>query len=437
MKCDLSKYPSKVSFSHKLEDLATRNSLSNISTIGRLYRAGNSYFISYKGIDVKLNVKNKNLKDLSDGDLILVKGDYDNIDMPSIQVRDIILCSKCINAIPKEVSKDYGGLNLLLNKRKKETILFRAMMLKKIREILCEQGFIEVETPILQYYPDSAPVATFSTRYSDGKHDYHLRICPEEYLKRLILGIDKVYEIAKCFRNSDKSKTHSPEFTMLEFYSAFTTYENMMNITEELIEFLALQLNGTTKLNFRGCIVDVKKPWKRISVRDAGVKYCGFDPLIASPEKLRKCLGTTEDIPKESLLKKLIKDKLEPVFEQPTFLTNYPIGVGAPDKTCKDDPLTNERAEVFLANGFELANLGSINNDPVFLERHNRKNLLNKFGADVVDGYLDKNFLYELGFGLPPLACSGIGIDRLVMLLRNIDDINDTIVYPFNVGSKQ
>jgi lysyl-tRNA synthetase class 2 len=219
---------------------------------------------------------------------------------------------------------------------------------------------------------------------------------------------------------------------MLEFYASFLTYENIMDLTEELIEKLALDLKGGTELDFNGYKIDVKRPWKRVSVRDASLQTYGIDPIELNAEELKKFLGIKEDLSRDKLLTIFIEEKLENLFIQPTFLINYPMGVGAPDKTNIKDKLTTERTEVFIAKGFELANLGSINNDPEFLKKHNIQNLINKYGEQSgSEKYLDVDFLYEMGFGIPPLACCGIGVDRLTMLLSNKSNINETIIYPF------
>lgn len=438
MKVNLDHYPSNPEFSKRLEDLLAGESQIDVTTAGRvLRRTDGSLVLYHNGSEIKLETQN-GLDNLSIGDVVKVRGDYVQTgNQRRFVAREATLYSKCINPLPDEVkSESTGAINLLVNPDKRETILLRSKTLKTIRSFLDTNGFVEVETPILQYYPDSAPVSTFKTEYNGKGHEYHLRICPEEFLKRLALGFDRVYEIAKCFRNSDRSKKHNPEFTMLEFYAAFTTFEDTMVLTEQLVEKVALETRGKTKLKFKGYEIDVKTPWKRISVQDAARENYGFDILNASEEDLRKVLGADEDLPREALLTRFIEDKLEGLFIQPTFLTYYPLGVGAPDKPSRVYPGTMERCEAFVARGFELANLGSINNDPLFLDKHNRNNLVNKFGEGNVERYLDRDFLYEVGFGLPPLACSGVGIDRLVMLLANKEDIKDTIVYPFKVGEK-
>ena len=438
MEVNLDHYPSDSELSKKLEDLLAEGSQSDITTAGRVLRRKNgSLALYHNGVEIELE-SNNGLSNFNTGDVVKVRGDYVQADHRGRFVaRETTLCSKCINPLPDEVkSESTGGINLLVNPDKRDTILLRSRALKTIRSFLDTNGFVEVETPVLQYYPDSAHVPTFKTEYNGKGHEYHLRICPEEFLKRLTLGFDRVYEIAKCFRNSDRSKKHNPEFTMLEFYAAFTTFEDTMALTEQLVEKVALETKKTTKLKFKGYEIDVKTPWERISVQEAARTNYGFDILNASDEDLRKILGITENLPKGVLLTKFIEDKIEGLFIHPTFLTYYPLGVGAPDKPSRKYPGTMERCEAFVARGFELANLGSINNDPLFLDQHNRNNLINKFGESNVEKYLDRDFLYEVGFGLPPLACSGIGIDRLVMLLADKDDIKDTIAYPFKVGEK-
>jgi len=432
------KYPSSIEFSKRLEDLLAGEPQLDVTTVGRVLRRNDGKLVLYhNGTEIELESKN-GLENISLGDVVIIRGDYVQTgNQRKVIAREVALSSKCINPIPNNVEPDIaGGVNLLTDRSKRETLLLRSEALKTIRSFLDTNGFVEVETPILQYYPDSAPVPTFKTEYNGKGHEYHLRICPEEFLKRLTLGFDRVYEIAKCFRNSDRSKKHNPEFTMLEFYAAFTTFEDTMRLTEQLVERVALETKGTTKLQFKGYELDVKSPWKRISVQDAARENYGLDILNASNENLKKILGVATDLSRESLLTKFIEEKLEGLFIQPTFLTYYPLGIGAPDKPSRLYPGTMERSEAFVAGGFELANIGSINNDPLFLDRHNRNNLRNKFGESDVERYLDRDFLYEVGFGLPPLACSGVGIDRLVMILANKEDIKDTIAYPFKVGRK-
>lgn len=422
-----------------LEEIIKNTSSENIMTVGRLLKKrGGGLILYHNGYEIELEASDA-LRNFSIGDVVRVRGDYIQAEnQRKFVAREATLLSKCINPLPDEVRSDAAGaINLLIEPEKRETILLRSKVLKTIRSFLDEKGFVEVETPILQYYPDIAPVPTFKTSYDGNGHEYHLRICPEEFLKRLTLAFDRVYEIARCFRNSDRSKKHSPEFTMLEFHAAFATYEDMMQLTEQLIESVALATKGTTELSFRGYEIDVKTPWKRVSVQDAAKENFGIDVLHTSEEELKKLLGITEDLPREVLLTKFIEDKLETMFVQPTFLTHYPLGIGAPDKPSKLYPGTMERCEAFIAKGFEIANLGSINNDPSFLERHNKNNLRRKFGEDYIEKYLDKDFFYDIGFGLPPLACSGIGVDRLVMLLANKDNINDTIIYPFKVEEEK
>ncbi len=427
---DLNRYPSKIEFSHEVEDLIKGESLDGISTVGRILGNAEQGFVLYhNGFYIPMSISGE--PSVEAGDVVRVVGDYTTDNGPKINAKDLSLCSKNNMGIPStEVPEKYGGLNMLLNKDKRETVLLRSKIVKEVRSFLDGKGFIEVETPVLQYYPDSAPVPTFNTTYEDTGHVYHLRICPEEYIKRLTLGIDRVYEVAKCFRNSEKSSKHSPEFTMVEFYASFLTYQDMMNLTEELFEGTALKLMGDTKLKFGEYEIDLKRPWERISVREAGIKFYGVDPLSMSKEELRDFLGVDGDLSMENLLTIFIEERLENRFVQPTFLTNHPL-IGVPDKPDVRDKTTRERAEAFIARGFELANLGSINNDPDFLRAHNTNNLINKFGQDYVAQYLDLDFLFEVEHGLPPLACCGIGIDRLTMLLSNKTNINDAIAYPF------
>jgi len=432
MKTDLRNYPARVKFTHTMPTLiGSDRNLQNVKVVGRLIRGDNGQWFLYEdGVRTKVSL-NGSLPHINEGDYVVLNGDYFIGQTSFLVANEIQICSRNFNKLSnKRETKDLGGLEILTDTKKRENILTRAKAIKCIRAFLDERGFVEVETPHLRYYPSTSAIQ-MRTKSRINEHEYFLRGSPEKHMQRLALTIPKFYEIGKCFRDGECDETHSPEFTMLEFYSTFSDYNFMMDLTEELIEEIALKTMGTTKLRFQGYDIDVKRPWKRISIRDASKQNYGIDLIETSTGDLKKLLEIKEDLSREVLLTKFIESKLEELFIQPTFLTNYPIGVGAPDKLNEFDVQTMERSEGFLARGLELINVGTLNNDPIFLIDHYAKNIERRYGADKVAEYLDEDFLYEIGCGIPPLACSGIGIDRLVMLLTGEKHINRVMCYPF------
>jgi len=438
---DLSRYPS----GNQVRDLYQRverlESLCGKSgpllTLGRIFLDKGSYIVYDRGVQARLNLSSKLNGIISEGDLVFVEGNYHyNGRQHSIDVTKIQLCSKCTHPFSEIKDKNrYTGTSLVLDQDRRKTLIRRANALKAIRSFLDERGFIEVETPILQYYPDSAPVKTFDTGDNPTGHKYHLRICPEEYLKRLNMGLDKVYEMGKCFRNEGNSPKHSSEFTMLEAYEAYTSYEETMKLTEELFQHVALRVNGTTKINFNGVNTDLKAPWPRISVRDAGIKHYGIDIHSISNATLRQVTESNE-VDRKGLVKLFIEKKIEPLLEHPTFLIDFPVSYITYGKAKDNDPLVVEGAEAFIAGGLEIASAGAVNNDPQTIRAHNIQNLVNKYGSSRVNGHLDEDLLYEMEFGLPPISGVGVGIDRLIMILGGINNIKETQAYPFRNGNQ-
>lgn len=432
MEVDLLKYPARVNFTHTVRDLnGLDRNIDAIRVRGRVMRADDDQWFLYEdGIRTRVDL-NETLSQVKSGDYVIVNGDYLVEENPLLVAKKVQLCSRSINVVRSDRdTRDFCGLELLADNKKRENIFIRAKAIKTIRSFLDSRGYVEVETPNLRYFPSSSSTQMRTQSKING-HEYFLRGSPEKHIQRLALSIPKFYEIGKCFRDDKCDDTHSPEFTMLEFYSTFADYKDMMGLSEELIETVALETQGTTVLHFRGHEIDVKRPWKRISVRDASKQEYGLDPIEVSTSELKRILGIREDLSKEALITRFIESKLEGIFIQPTFLTNYPTGVGSPDKTNEFDRKTMERSEGFLAGGLELVNIGTSNNDPLFLRDHYVKNIERRYGADKVAEYLDEDFLFEMGCGVPPLAGSGMGIDRLVMVLTGERNINRVMCYPF------
>ncbi len=438
MKVDFTKYPSSMQIAELYKKSKTlENLLGNQDEVyvrGRLFQKGDKIVLYDKG--TYLDVQFSNGATFSNGDLVIVKGQYSEGN--PLRVDEVNLCARCEeNFEDVSDSNRYTGTSLVLSDERRRALALRSNVLKEIRGYLNDRGFIEFETPILQYHPDCAPVPTFKTREDSSGHEYHLKICPEEFIKRLAFGFDKIYDLGKCFRNGESSEKHSPEFTMLEAYETFSTFEDSMKLTERLIEHVAKEVNGTTKVNYNGFEIDFKAPWERISVDEASKKFYGQSVFELSEEDLKKEIRLPNArLKKSDLIRIFMEQKLEPHFIQPTFLTYYPSGSGSPEKNTPGNPQTKEQGEAFVAKGIEIANIGEVNNDPEYLERHNTNNAINKFGVDKIEGNLDKDFLYEMRFGLPPLCGLGIGVDRLIMILGGITDIRKTQAYPFRNGDK-
>ncbi len=432
MEVNLRDYPARVNFSHDLKKLLNeRENRSGVSLVGRMMLDDQNQWSLYEdGFRLRINM-NGSKPNINEGDYVVVRGNYFQEGEPYLVAEKIEPCSRSI--VPPHVnenSEGLEGLELLTDQKKRENILLRSRMMKKIRSFLDDKDFVEVETPHLRYFP-SASSKQMTTKSRINGHEYFLRGSPEKHILRLALSLPKFYEIEKCFRDGECDSIHSPEFTMLEFYSTFKDYKDMMGMTEELVEQTALETRGTTKLSFNGYEIDVKRPWKRVTVREAGIQGYNLDPIEASDSEIKRMLGINEDIPRDILLTRFIEERLERLFIQPTFLTNYPLGVGAPDKTDEFDRKTMERSEGFIAGGLELVNLGTLNNDPLFLRKHYAEHIERRYGPDKAREFLDEDFLLEVGSAIPPSACSGIGLDRLAMVLTGEKHINRVMCYPF------
>jgi len=438
MEVDLTKYPSSSQIaelykkSRTLEDLLGNQ--NEVYVRGRLFQKGDKIVLYDRG--AYLDVQISNGATFSNGDLVIVKGQYSEGN--PLRVDEVTLCARCEGNFEEVLdSNRYTGISLVLDGERRKLLVLRSNVLKAVRGYLNNQGFIEVETPILQYHPDCAPVPTFKTREGSSGHEYHLKICPEEFIKRLAFGFDKIYDLGKCFRNGESSEKHSPEFTMLEAYETFSTFEDSMKLTERLIEHVAKEVNGTTKVNYRGFEIDFKTSWKRISVDEASKRFYGKSVFELNEGELREIVGLPEiKLRKPDLIRIFMEKELEHRFIQPTFLTYYPSSSGSPEKNTPNNPPTKEQGEAFVARGIEIANVGEVNNDPRYLERHSTNNVINKFGEDKIEENLDRDFLYEMSFGLPPISGLGIGVDRLIMILGGVTDIRKTQAYPFRNGEK-
>ncbi len=379
-------------------------------------------------------------ENLDIGDIVGLKGTTfkTKTQEPTIHVSELVMLSKSIRPLPekwhglKDVETRYRQryVDLIVNKEVKEVFELRSRMTSRIRSFLDAKGFLEVETPMMQPLAGGATAKPFKTHHEALGIDLYLRIAPELYLKRLLVGgFERIYEINRNFRNEGISPRHNPEFTMIEVYAAYADYEDMMNLTEELITDLAQHLFGRYTIAHGDAEIDLTPPWERIPFREAIIKYSGID--YKSENNLRKVAeDMTLDIRdaklKEEVANKIFEKAVEPKLTKPTFITDYPAVLCPLSKRNPASPDLAERFELFIA-GQELANAYSELNDP--LEQRSRfEEQLKTFGVGAK--MMDEDFLRALEYGMPPAGGLGIGIDRLAMLFANRDSIKDVIFFP-------
>ena len=406
----------------------------------------------------------------------------------TIHVERLTFLAKAMLALPEkfhgladvELRYRQRYVDLFSNLEAREVFVKRGKALKALRQFFDERGYLEVETPMMQQIAGGAAARPFKTHHNALDLDLFLRIAPELYLKRLVVGgFDRVYEINRNFRNEGVSTQHNPEFTMLEFYQAYANYHDLMQITEDLIEFVAREVNGTTKTEFNGHTIDLSK-WTRLTMREAIREFwpeeAGAKPAMTafesapvlqarlhaamsslekaegdtarlSPERiveLKTILGAVtavyyesmKDAPLGKSVYNLFEAVVEPFLIQPTIIYDYPVEVSPLSKAKPDDPAHVERFE-FFCGGFELGNAFSELNDPV--EQHKRfaQQLDERQRGDDEAHQMDEDYVRALAYGLPPTGGEGIGIDRLVMLLTGSKSIRDVILFPLMRNKEQ
>lgn len=386
------------------------------------------------------------------GDIIGIKG-YTFITRTgetSVHVKELTLLSKALRPLP--IVKEAEGqtfdavtdpefryrqryADLIINPAVKETFVKRTKLVNSIREFLNERGALEVDTPVLQNIPGGALARPFITHHNALDVPFYLRIANELYLKRLIVGgFEWVYEFSRNFRNEGMDRTHNPEFTILEFYTAYKDYLWMMETTEQLLEKAALDVCGTTDITMGDAAISFKAPFKRISIYDAIQEHTGFDVSRMNEEQLRsvcKQLNIHVDgtMGKGKLIDEIFGGKCEHHYVQPTFIIDYPVEMSPLTKKHRDKPGLVERFELMI-NGKEIANAYSELNDPIEQrERFEEQAKLLERG-DEEAMFIDNDFLRALEYGMPPTSGIGFGIDRLCMLLTNQPSIQDVLLFP-------
>jgi lysyl-tRNA synthetase class 2 len=328
-------------------------------------------------------------------------------------------------------------LDLLMNPQVWQVFQTRAAITRLIRQFLDYRGFLEVETPMMQPIPGGATAKPFVTHHHALDMQLYLRIAPELYLKRLVVGgFDRVYEINRNFRNEGLSSLHNPEFTMLEFYQAYATYEDLMVLTEELFCFLAQEILGTLKFSYQEQEIDFTQPWRRLDLRESLTEIGGIPREVVADRQALVKLALREGVQLRSgegygrALTKLFDLHVEARLLQPTFVLGYPTETSPLSRKNDDNPEVVDRFELFIA-GREMANAFSELNDPVDQrQRFEQQLAAHAAGDDEMPDAVDEDFLLALEHGMPPAAGEGIGIDRLVMLLTDSPSIRDVIFFP-------
>lgn len=380
------------------------------------------------------------------GDIVGVEGEVFKTQSGeiSIKAKKLTLLSKSLQILPekwhglKDPDLRYRQryVDLIVNPEVKETFLLRNKIIKKIREFLDNLGYLEVETPILGNIAGGANARPFLTHHNALNIDMSLRIANELYLKRLIVGgFDKVYEMGKMFRNEGMDTRHNPEFTNIELYEAYADYNDMMEITENLVAYVAKEVLGTTKVEYQGKTIDFTPPWKRIKMQDAVKEHTGvdFDKIntdeeaieVAKEHKLEIKPGMTRG----HVISEMFEEFCEQYMDQPTFIIGHPVEISPLAKRNPDDPRITNRFEAF-ANCWEIANAFSELNDPIDQRERFEEQLRQKEYGDDEAHPMDEDFLNAIEVGLPPTGGLGIGVDRLIILLTNQASIRDVIFFP-------
>ena len=462
-KMGINPYPHKYEISHTISEIVRDNTdeiryTGTISTAGRVIairRHGKLSFVDAWDDGAKLqccfraNILGLDRYEffkryIGRGDFIGVRGKlfYTKAGELTLEVEDFTILAKALYELPsmwyglRDTEKRYRlrSIDFLLNSKARETMIIRSRTIAEIRKFLNERGFLEIDTPIIQPVYGGANAKPFKTHVNALGIDEYLRISPELYLKRLIIGgFDKVYEIARVFRNEDIDATHNPEFTMLEAYQAYADYHDMMKLTEELIATDVENVLGTLTVKFGEHEIDFTPPWRRVKMFDA-LKEEGLDVDSMSDEEIQEILVQYDKKIPGGYNRGLAIEKLFDIFcerklIQPTFVIDYPKETSPLCKLHRENPNLIERFELYIG-GMEIANSYTELNDPIlqhefFLEQTKRREL----GDEEAHQY-DADFIEAMRYGMPPCGGLGIGIDRLVMILTNNTSIKEVIPFP-------
>ena len=427
-----------------------------VSMAGRIIRMrGPFVVIDDGGVGMQLYLNNKHLparlaellKLLDLGDIIGVEGELFRTGKGELTVRvaNFLLLTKTLRPLPDK----YKGLadtelryrrryvDLIANSGTRDRFALRSKILRSIRNYFERAGFMEVETPMLQVIPGGAMARPFTTHHNALDLPMYLRVAPELYLKRLLVGgFGAVFELNRNFRNEGLSTKHNPEFTMLEFYRAYAVFEDFMDLTEDLLRTVAEEALGETSFTWQGNAINLTQAFRRLSVRDAVIEFCGVTDAtrLEEAENLRS-LARELDVAIDSawtegkLLMEIFEQKVEHRLIDPVFITDYPTEVSPLSRRNDDNPGIVDRFELFIA-GQELANGFSELNDPEDQAERFKAQVERREAGDDEAMYFDEDYIAALEYGMPPAAGEGLGIDRLIMLLTDSPSIKDVLLFP-------
>ena len=403
---------------------------------------------SYVSINDLGEEKYKEFKTWDIGDIIGITGFVfkTKTEEISIHANEVTLLSKSLRPLPekfhglKDTDLRYRQryVDLIMNPEVKNTFVMRSKIIKEIRNILDEKGYLEVDTPILNTISGGATAKPFITHHNTLDISMYLRIATELNLKRLIVGgYDKVYEMGRIFRNEGMDIRHNPEFTTIELYAAYEDYNDMMNITEEIFSKCAMKVCGTTKINYQGQDIDLTPSWKRITMIDSIKEACGVDfneiqtdeEAVKLAEERGMEFADNTKRTRGDVIAMFFDEYVEKTLIQPTFIYDYPVEISPLAKRKPSDPRLTERFEVFIG-GREYGNAFSELNDPIDQYERFKKQVEAREAGDDEAGMMDDDFINALEYGMPPTGGLGIGIDRLIMLLTDAASIRDVLLFP-------
>ncbi|KAF0134643.1 MAG: lysyl-tRNA synthetase class II [Candidatus Saganbacteria bacterium] len=465
-KAGLDPYPYKYNRTHTSAEILSEfekiggeeDSPNEVSLAGRIIAKrghGKAFFMQivdgwgklqiYAKLDILGKEKYELFEKLDMGDFIGVKGHVFRTKTKELTIRvsDWTLLSKSLHPLPekwhglqdKELRYRERYVDLMVNAETKEVFLKRIKIVKAIRNFLEDKGFLEVETPILNVLQGGAAAKPFKSFHDALDMPLFLRIAPELYLKRLLVGgFEKIFEMGRVFRNEGISYKHNPEYTMLEVYEAYADYNDIMKLTEAMVLSAIKIVSPELKLEFKGEIIDFSPPWKKIPLLEALRQYGGIDIEGKSEEEIRsiakgKGIEGIEKIGIGKIINVLYDKLVEPNLRQPTFIIDYPLETSPLAKKKRGNPKLVERFELIIA-GMELANAFSELNDPMDQRERLKKQAELKAAGDIEAESMDEDFLKALEYGMPPAGGLGVGIDRLVMLLTNSPSIRDVLFFP-------
>ncbi len=415
----------KASFAH------VQDRSGQIQIYVRLDNVGESTYEVFKKLDI--------------GDIVGIEGKIFKTRKGeiTIEVQEIILLTKSLCPLPekwhglKDVDLRYRQryLDLIVNPEVRENFIIRSKVIKAMRDFLDCKGFLEVETPIMHTIPGGALARPFITHHNALDIDLYLRIALELHLKRLLVGgLERVYEIGRVFRNEGVSTKHNPEFTLMELYQAYGDYDDMMEITENLVSYCAKEILESDVITYQGEEIKLTPPWDRMTLLESIEKYSKKDFSNLTNEEARKeaadlGIQIEDDATWGTIINEVFEEKVEPNLIQPTFITDYPIEISPLAKKKDDNPKLTYRFEAFIY-GRELANAFSELNDPIDQKERFTNQLEQREKGDDEAHMMDEDFIKALEYGMPPAGGLGIGVDRLIMLLTDSASIRDVILFP-------